>query len=78
MTPKWQCANCGIVFSWRPTVIRGTVYCCVGCSRGGPCTCDYAHLPAMDQSLPLAKASGQGRLMPRRDAGPESTNDARA
>ncbi|MGQ9515796.1 MAG: hypothetical protein ACUVWB_01645 [Anaerolineae bacterium] len=78
MTPRWQCANCGIVFSWRPTVIRGTVYCCVGCSRGGPCTCDYARLPFMDQSLPLAKISRQENILPASDAGATPADDARA
>lgn len=78
MTPRWQCANCGIVFSWRPTVIRGTVYCCVGCSRGGPCTCDYARLPSMDQSLPLAKISRRENILPASDAGAAPADDARA
>ncbi len=78
MAPQWQCVNCGIIFSWRPTVIRGSVYCCVGCSRGGPCTCDYAHLPTMDQALPLVKAGRQGGIVPNRDDGPDAARDARA
>ncbi len=33
------------MFDWRPTIIDGAAYCCLGCSRGGPCTCDYSRLP---------------------------------
>ena len=40
-----RCANCGIVIRWQPTVVNGEFYCCVGCSQGGPCTCDYSNLP---------------------------------
>jgi hypothetical protein len=31
-------ANCGIEIRWRPTIVDGLPYCCLGCSRGGPCT----------------------------------------
>ncbi len=41
------CANCGIVFTWQPTVVDGRVFCCVGCANGGPCECDYSDLPHM-------------------------------
>jgi len=50
---KWKCANCGIPFWWQPTVIDGRVYCCVGCSLGGPCTCDYEHLPTSSERLAM-------------------------
>jgi hypothetical protein len=39
------CLNCGIPIRWQPTVIDGKVYCCLGCAAGGPCECDYDHLP---------------------------------
>ena len=40
-----RCANCKIEIHWQPTVIDGVTYCCLGCSQGGPCTCDYSQLP---------------------------------
>lgn len=40
------CANCGIAVRWQPTMLGGTAYCCAGCALGGPCECDYDHLPA--------------------------------
>jgi len=50
-----RCANCGIPIRWLPTRVDGAVYCCVGCAAGGPCSCDYAHLPQPDQRAPLAR-----------------------
>lgn len=49
------CANCGIEIRWQPTWQNGVVYCCAGCSQGGPCTCDYEHLP-QDNAEPAACA----------------------
>lgn len=43
-----RCATCGIAIKWRPTIIKKELFCCVGCACGGPCTCDYEHLPAID------------------------------
>lgn len=40
-----KCTNCGIEFDWQMTIVNGVGYCCLGCSRGGPCTCDYLKLP---------------------------------
>jgi hypothetical protein len=51
---KWVCANCGIEFNWQPTIVDGLAYCCIGCSQGGPCTCDYSCLPRPDDSTALA------------------------
>ncbi|MFB0533419.1 MAG: hypothetical protein ACETWR_00395 [Anaerolineae bacterium] len=45
MSGKPICANCGIEIRWRPTIVDGVAYCCLGCSRGGPCECDYSRLP---------------------------------
>ena len=45
MSRKPICANCGIEIRWRPTIVDGVAYCCLGCSRGGPCECDYSRLP---------------------------------
>lgn len=39
------CANCGIPIRWQPTLIDDKAYCCLGCAAGGPCQCDYDHLP---------------------------------
>jgi len=39
------CANCGIPVRWQPTMVDGKAYCCLGCAAGGPCECDYDHLP---------------------------------
>ncbi len=49
-----KCANCGIEIRWQPTVIDGVVYCCLGCSRGGPCDCNYSDLPnGADRLVPV-------------------------
>ena len=53
---KWVCANCGIEFDWQPTIVDGRVYCCIGCSQGGPCTCDYSCLPQPDDAASLTTA----------------------
>jgi len=37
-----RCANCDIEIAWSPTICDGLTYCCVGCTQGGPCSCDYA------------------------------------
>lgn len=50
---KITCANCGILITWKPTVVGGKYYCCVGCSQGGPCTCDYSHLPNPEYKAPI-------------------------
>jgi hypothetical protein len=47
------CANCGIKVHWQPTVIDGVAYCCLGCSRGGPCECDYSNLPQPGDKVAL-------------------------
>jgi hypothetical protein len=43
-----RCANCEILVRWKPTIVDGVAYCCEGCATGGPCECDYAHLPALE------------------------------
>lgn len=51
-----KCANCGIEIRWQPTVIDGVMYCCLGCSRGGPCDCNYSDLPrGADRLAPIAR-----------------------
>jgi hypothetical protein len=45
MSGKPICANCGIEIHWQPTIVDGVAYCCLGCSQGGPCECDYSRLP---------------------------------
>jgi hypothetical protein len=50
---KTVCANCGIEFNWQPTIVDGVAYCCLGCSQGGPCTCDYSRLPQPDDAASL-------------------------
>jgi hypothetical protein len=51
---KMICANCGFEFEWQPTIVDGVVYCCIGCSEGGPCTCDYDNLPQPGDRTALA------------------------
>ncbi len=51
MYPK--CANCGIEIRWLPTVVDGNMYCCLGCSQGGPCECDYSALPQEGDSVAI-------------------------
>ena len=48
MSRKPICANCGIEIHWQPTIVDGVAYCCLGCSQGGPCECDYSRLPRTD------------------------------
>jgi len=48
-----MCANCRIVIRWQPTIVDGRFYCCLGCAQGGPCECDYDHLPQRDEINPL-------------------------
>ncbi len=45
------CANCAIEIRWRATIVDGKNYCCWGCSQGGPCACDYEHLPLNREQL---------------------------
>jgi len=49
------CMNCGIEIRWQPTLVDGKLYCCVGCSKGGPCTCDYEQLPRPSSNAALAR-----------------------
>ncbi len=61
-TMKLFCANCGIEIRWQPTIVDGKVYCCLGCSQGGPCTCDYSNLPRADDATaitPFHRQKGQ-------------------
>ena len=48
-----RCASCDIEIHWQPTVVDGKEYCCLGCSRGGPCTCNYENLPRHSTSMVL-------------------------
>ncbi|MFB0546006.1 MAG: hypothetical protein ACETWB_03780 [Anaerolineae bacterium] len=50
---KTVCANCGIEIHWLPTIIDGVAYCCLGCSQGGPCDCDYSNLPQPDDNVAI-------------------------
>jgi hypothetical protein len=54
-----RCANCGIQFDWQPTIIDGITYCCLGCSRGGPCNCDYSRLPHSADKAALVLHGGK-------------------
>ena len=49
------CANCGIEIRWQSTIVDGKAYCCWGCTEGGPCTCDYSHLPLPTDNVALVK-----------------------
>jgi hypothetical protein len=50
---KITCANCGITITWKPTIVDNKFYCCIGCSQGGPCTCDYSRLPRPEEKAPI-------------------------
>ena len=52
-----QCANCGIVIQWQPTLVDGKAYCCHGCAEGGPCLCDYDNLPEPGAIRPMVRHS---------------------
>jgi hypothetical protein len=39
------CTCCGIAIHWQPTIVDGKFFCCLGCTEGGPCICDYDNLP---------------------------------
>ncbi len=63
MSRKPICANCGIEIRWRPTIVDDVAYCCLGCSRGGPCECDYSRLPRTDDHtaiVPFTACRGTG------------------
>jgi hypothetical protein len=59
------CANCGIEINWQPTVVDGQVYCCLGCARGGPCTCDYSSLPRVGEFRAVVCVTRVIHLPPR-------------
>jgi hypothetical protein len=42
------CKTCGIPIRWQPTIVGSEFYCCMGCVYGGPCVCDYEHMPHAD------------------------------
>lgn len=60
-----KCENCGIEIHWQPTVIDGMVYCCLGCSRGGPCDCDYSNLPHGTDRLVLVLRQSEEKKIVR-------------
>ncbi len=35
------CTNCFAEFDWSPSIDDGDVFCCFGCTQGGPCVCTY-------------------------------------
>lgn len=53
-----RCKNCGILIDWKPTVVDGHSYCCLGCAVGGPCSCDYSNLPSLEESFAIVRAAG--------------------
>jgi hypothetical protein len=61
MSSEPICDNCGILIRWQPTMVDGSLYCCLGCAQGGPCECDYDNLPRRDQisALVLKEAKNQ-------------------
>ena len=65
------CANCGIEIRWQSTIVDGKTYCCLGCSRGGPCECDYSRLPQEGDHVCLARVNEQpqARLFARNNGG---------
>lgn len=61
MREKVVCANCGIEIRWQPTIVEGKVYCCPGCTEGGPCDCDYDNLPEPGAVNPLVIQTDETR-----------------
>jgi hypothetical protein len=49
------CHTCGIIIRWQPTIVEGKTYCCLGCTQGGPCDCDYDNLPKENGANALAR-----------------------
>ncbi len=47
------CKTCGIAIRWQPTMVGSDPFCCTGCARGGPCICDYEHLPQPDDQASM-------------------------
>ena len=61
---KIYCANCGIEIRWQPTIVNGRTFCCLGCSRGGPCTCNYSRLPRSEDAAALTlRSQKSGKLV---------------
>jgi hypothetical protein len=58
------CENCGISVVWRPTIVDGHTYCCLGCTMGGPCTCDYSNLPRLGEFRAIVHATSSIVLGP--------------
>jgi hypothetical protein len=58
------CVNCGIVIRWQPTLVEGRPYCCLGCTRGGPCECDYDNLPEPGAMHAMAPRQPEMRSIP--------------
>ncbi len=56
------CRNCGIEIEWQPVIVDRQPYCCLGCTQGGPCQCDYARLPSPGAPTTLAQR-GPTQLM---------------
>ena len=50
---RLKCANCNITIDWVPILMDGRAYCCVGCTDGGPCSCDYEPLPATGERFAI-------------------------
>jgi len=57
------CANCGIAIDWQATVVDGDMYCCLGCVRGGPCTCDYSNLPRLGECRAMVSTHSDTVIM---------------
>jgi len=39
MTVHTICDNCGMEYVGPGVTVGGSIYCCAGCARGGPCIC---------------------------------------
>ena len=50
---RLKCVNCQITIHWLPEVSKGQLFCCPGCSDGGPCTCDYSLLHVNEDSYAI-------------------------
>lgn len=69
MNTEERCANCEELILGQPVYFDGGVFCCAGCTAGGPCVCTYAAAPA-NQAPPAIATSEAGRqplAFPARD-----------
>ncbi len=56
MNPAEFCANCEEPILGQPVYFDGGVFCCTGCTAGGPCICTYEAPPETENPATTAPA----------------------